>query len=112
MTSRDALARPAAVDVLDLLAPERAELVTLLAGLAPGDWDRPTECPAWTVKGVAMHVLGDDLSLLSRQRDASTNGLTLWAPRHPGMEFRPLLDQFNEDWVDSARFFSTGVLID
>ena len=52
--------------VLDVLQPERAALVALLEGLGPHDWTRHTECPAYTIKGVATHVLGDDLSLLSR----------------------------------------------
>jgi len=52
--------------------PERAALAELLESLAPDDWARPTECPAYTVKGIATHVLGDDLSLLSRQRDAGS----------------------------------------
>jgi uncharacterized protein (TIGR03083 family) len=100
------------LDVVPLLQPERAVLIELLEGLTAAEWDLPTECPAWTVKGIALHVLGDDFSLLSRQRDAATDGLALWAPRHPGVDFRTLLDTFNEDWVDAARFFSTGVLID
>src|SRR3954463_16434268 len=95
-----------------MLAPERAVLLELLRGMSADDWDKPTECPAWTVKGIALHILGDDFSLLSRQRDASVDGLALWAPRHPGVDFRTLLDTFNEDWVDSARFLSTQVLVD
>jgi hypothetical protein len=72
----------------------------------------PTECPAWNVKGIALHILGDDLSLLTRQRDASTDSLTLFAEHHPGLTFRALLDGFNEEWVRSARFLSTGLLIE
>jgi uncharacterized protein (TIGR03083 family) len=69
--------------VLDVLQPERAALLALLEGLRPDDWQRPTECPAYTVKGIATHVLGDDLSLLSRQRDAAQNGLSQLAPELP-----------------------------
>jgi hypothetical protein len=53
--------------VLDVLEPERSALIELLIGVGPEDWARPTECPAYSVKGVAAHLLGDDLSLLSRQ---------------------------------------------
>jgi hypothetical protein len=73
-----------------MLAPERGALLDLLCGLTPEDWRRPTECPAWDVKGLALHILGDDLSLLSRQRDASTDSLTLFAADHPGFDFRAL----------------------
>ena len=57
----------ASIDVaLRQLRPERAALLSLLEGLEPEQWSRPTECPLYSVKGVALHVLGDDLSLLSR----------------------------------------------
>jgi uncharacterized protein (TIGR03083 family) len=100
------------LDVAASLGPERAVLLDLLQGLAPDDWHRPTECPAWNVKGIALHILGDDLSLLTRQRDASTDSLTLYAEHHAGLGFRELLDGFNEEWVATARFFSPALVID
>jgi uncharacterized protein (TIGR03083 family) len=100
------------IDARPALAPERAALLELLRAMSPDDWDRPTECPAWTVKGVALHVLGDDLSLLSRQRDAATDGITLYAARHPGMAFREMLDAFNEQWVTAAEFVSVVQLVE
>jgi mycothiol maleylpyruvate isomerase-like protein len=65
--------------VLDVLEPERSALVELLNGLGPEDWAHPTECPSCSIKGIAAHLLGDDLSLLSRQRDEATDGTTLLA---------------------------------
>jgi uncharacterized protein (TIGR03083 family) len=100
------------LDVRDVLAPERAELVALLRGLAPEQWARTTECPAYTVQGVATHVLGDDLSLLSRQRDGAPSGLLEVAAELPGVDFRTVLDTFNDRWVSAARFFSTTVLVE
>ena len=76
------------LDVTSMLRPERAALVELLSSLEPDDWDRRTECPAYSVKGVATHVLGDDVSLLSRQRDQATNGLLLVAEDMAGADFR------------------------
>jgi uncharacterized protein (TIGR03083 family) len=113
MTARADLAPPIPVDVLDLLAPERAELVDLLGGLAPADWDRRTECPAWTVRGIALHVLGDDLSLLARQRDAEVPSL-LTEPSLPGWEGEPsnVLDRFNERWVHASTFLSPALIVD
>jgi uncharacterized protein (TIGR03083 family) len=101
----------APLDVTASLRPERAELLALLRDLSTEEWGRPTECPAWTVKGIALHVLGDDLSLLTRQRDASTDSLTLFAEDHPGYTFRQLLDGFNDQWVATARFLSTELLL-
>ena len=100
------------VDVTAMLRAERQALLDLLRGLAPEEWDSPTECPAWSVHGVAQHVLGDDLSLLARQRDEATNGLFLHAEDHPGLDFRQLLDGFNEQWVTAARFFSHRITTD
>jgi len=91
---------------------ERDALVGLLGSLSADDWDRPTECAAWSVKGIASHLLGDDLSLLSRQRDGAMPGLVLVAESMPGADFRGLLNGFNEQWVEAARFFSVPLLIE
>lgn len=98
------------LDVADRLPEERRELLTLLDGLDAAAWDLSTECPAWTVQGVALHVLGDDLSLLSRQRDEAANGLILYAQDHAGLGFQELLDGFNERWVTGAGFLSTRLI--
>lgn len=98
--------------VLDVLRPERAALVQLLDCLDSDQWALPTECPAYTVKGIATHVLGDDLSLLSRQRDEAENGLLQVAAELPGADFRTLLDTFNDRWVAAARFLSTDLVIE
>jgi uncharacterized protein (TIGR03083 family) len=100
------------LDVREVLAPERAELVALLHGLTPEQWALPTECPAYSVKGVVAHVLGDDLSLLSRQRDGAPPGVVAVAAELPGAEFRTVLDTFNDRWVAASAFFSTTVLVE
>ena len=101
------------LDVVPLLPRERGALLELLGALDPAAWERPTECPAWSVKGIALHVLGDDLSLLSRQRDEAVNGIVLEAVR-PGAptDFRALLDRFNERWVDVAGFLGTTLVVE
>jgi uncharacterized protein (TIGR03083 family) len=98
--------------VLQAYRPERGALLELLAGLSAKDWNRPTECPAYPIKGVATHVLGDDLSLLSRQRDGAVQGLVYMAEEMPGADFRALLDAFNDSWVATARFMSPALLIE
>ncbi len=97
--------------VLDVYLPERARLIQCLAGLDHEQWMLPTECPAYSVQGIATHILGDDLSLLSRQRDGAVQGLVLMAERMPGAEFRELLDGFNDQWVEAARFVSPALLL-
>ena len=98
--------------VLEAYRPERDALLRLLASLAPDDWNKPTECPAYSVKGIATHILGDDLSLLSRQRDGAVQGLLYMADELPGADFRTLLDAFNDKWVSAARFVSPALLIE
>lgn len=98
--------------VLEALEPERTSLLDLLSGLSDSDWDLPTECPAYPIKGIASHILGDDLSLLSRQRDGATQGLILVAEKMPGVDFRTLLNAFNDQWVEAARFMSPPVLLE
>lgn len=98
--------------VTDVLRPERQELLTLLGALDDAAWDRPTECPEYSVKGIASHILGDDLSLLSRQRDGAVQGLVLVAEKMPGADFRALLDTFNDQWVEASRFLSPPMLIE
>jgi uncharacterized protein (TIGR03083 family) len=35
---------------------ERTDLVTMLAGLRPGQWDEPTLCAGWRVREVVAHI--------------------------------------------------------
>jgi uncharacterized protein (TIGR03083 family) len=41
-----------------LAAEEYGRFEALLRTLGPGDWSRPTDCPAWDVRAMAGHVLG------------------------------------------------------
>lgn len=97
---------------LDALRQERMELLRFLQALTSEEWELPTECPAYSVKGIASHILGDDLSLLSRQRDGATQGLILVAEKMPGVDFRTLLDTFNDQWVEASRFMSVPLLVE
>ena len=58
------------VFVVDLFPIERQTLLRLLAQLSEEEWQQPTICAGWTVKDIVLHVLGDDIGLLSRKRDA------------------------------------------
>lgn len=100
------------LDVTPMLRPERAAFLDLLRGLTAEQWALPTECPAYSVQGIATHVLGDDVSLLSRQRDAATNGLLLQAEEMPGVDLSTLLNAFNDRWVATARFLSSAVVVE
>ena len=96
--------------LLDVLRAERETLLAVLGRLSAAQWSLPTECPAHTIKGIATHQLGDDLSLLSRQRDRADSGLVQLGVEMPGVDFGMLLDTFNDRWVAAAGFFNTCLL--
>src|SRR5437879_947476 len=108
----DVLTRADTFDPVPALRVERSALLTLLQSLPAAAWAGPTECPSWSVKGICLHLVGDDLSLLSRQRDRATDSLDLRARSSPQTGFVELLNGFNDAWVDLTDFFSTEVVID
>ena len=97
------------VVVTQLFQPERASLLELLASLSAEQWQAPTVCPGWSVKDVALHLLGDDIGLLSRHRDGVAPAD---ASREPGgfQELVAFLDRLNQAWVEAARRISPRLL--
>jgi uncharacterized protein (TIGR03083 family) len=100
--------RPATrVDVRQVMEQERAELVRLLGSLTDEESSEPTVCEGWTVRDLAVHLLGDDLSFLSRNRDAHAS------QGDPSADWDTMVDQLdamNNRWVEAARFLSTRLL--
>jgi uncharacterized protein (TIGR03083 family) len=97
---------PEPVFVLDLFPEERAALIELLVGLTPEEWDRPTACSGWTVKDVALHILGGDLGNIARRRDR------VQAKSAPGEDLLAFVNRFNEDWVQATRRLSPRLIVD
>jgi uncharacterized protein (TIGR03083 family) len=95
--------------VTHLFAPERAALLELLSSLAAGQWQAPTVCPGWSVKDVALHLLGGDIDLLSRRRDGAAPAD---APSQPAgfQELVASLDRLNQAWVAATRRISPRLL--
>jgi uncharacterized protein (TIGR03083 family) len=96
---------PDVVEVTHLFPPERASLLGLLGSLDAGQWQAPTVCPGWSVRDVALHLLGDDIGLLARRRDG-------FARRRAGGwgELVAWLDRMNQTWVKAARRISPRLL--
>lgn len=97
----DNLRLPEPVLVLDLFTEERAALIELLSALTGDQWDSPTACAGWTVKDVALHVLGGDLGNISRRRDRFEG-----ASPAAGETLVNFLNRINEQWVEAARRLS------
>jgi uncharacterized protein (TIGR03083 family) len=97
--------------IASLFPVERARLTDLLRSLERADWDRPSPCPGWTVLGLCCHLVGDDLSVLSRHRDGHRG--TPGPPDDAGeAEFAAWLDDLQAEWVLAARRLSPRVVID
>jgi uncharacterized protein (TIGR03083 family) len=102
------------VDVLDLFAEERTALVDLLGLLSSEEWAAPTACAGWSVKDVALHLLGDDAGRLSGGRDGYTNpsfggpdlDLSTWS------DLVTAINRQNDAWVAGTRRISPRLLID
>jgi uncharacterized protein (TIGR03083 family) len=100
---------PAPILVADLFPEVRRHLLSLLGGLTAEDWLRPTAATRWDVKDVALHLLGGDISNLSRRRDAHT-------PPGPAIsgwdDLVAFINELNASWVAAARRMSPRVLCD
>src|SRR5918911_290122 len=102
------------IAVLDLFPELRRGLLALLTALSARQWQLPTACPGWSVKDVALHLLGGDLANLSRRRDGLDDAVAAYAPA--GLDwsdpraFVAVLDGWNEDWVVAARRLSPRVV--
>jgi len=94
----------------DLFPPLHRELIALLRGLSPDDWERPTVAGAWRVRDVAAHLLDVDLRKISGVRDG--HGAK---PEEPLQSFEDIvrfINQLNAEWVRGARQLSPRLLID
>ncbi len=98
------------VSVLELFAGEREALVRLLSTLSAAQWQAPTACAGWTVKDIAVHLLGDDVGLLSRERDAFDDPEFARVSVHNFDDLVGLLNGINDLWVRAARRISPRLL--
>lgn len=82
-------------------------LLALLGALDADDWARPTACAGWSVKDVALHLLGGDVGMLSRGRDGYN---AINSPINSWDELVALLNGLNAQWVQAARRMSPRLL--
>jgi uncharacterized protein (TIGR03083 family) len=100
---------PRPIIVSHLFLEMHEALLELLAGLSAEDWQRPTSCALWSVKDVALHLLGGEIGILSRKRD----GYVLAGdPIKSWEELVALINHLNDLWVKATRRISPRVLCD
>jgi uncharacterized protein (TIGR03083 family) len=90
---------------VDLFPEERGELLRFLAGLSDVQWSAPTVCAGWSVKDIALHLLGDDMSVLSRGRDGAPGTF-----RGSWDELLAFINRSNALWVEATRRLSARLL--
>jgi len=93
--------------VNDLFEPMLNDLLELLRHLPEPEWGYATPCPGWTVKDIALHLLGDEIGQLSRRRDKDLSSLL---PSGPDLVSR--INKNNELWVEATRRISPRLLCD
>jgi uncharacterized protein (TIGR03083 family) len=96
--------------LVDRFGPLHAELIALLRGLGPGDWQRPTACALWSVRDITAHLLDDDLRRLSFHRDGQPP--TSDGPIDGYASLVAMINRMNAEWVAVARRMSPRVLIE
>lgn len=93
--------------VVDLFEPMLDRLLQLLRHLSEQQWKSPTPCPGWTVKDIALHLLGDEMNQLSRGRDNDTSSLL-----PPGLDLVSRINRHNQLWVEATQRISSYLLCD
>jgi uncharacterized protein (TIGR03083 family) len=93
--------------VVDLFEPMLDRLLQLLRRLSEQEWGSATPCEEWTVKDIALHLLGDEIGQLSRGRDKDTSS-TL----PPGADLVSSINRQNELWVEATRRMSPRLICD
>ena len=100
------------VFVVDLFPLERQELLHLLSQLHEEAWHLPTICAGWSVKDIVLHLLGDDIGLLSRKRDAFDDFIIMKTrpPLSSWSDLVAYINQRNELWVQATRRMSNRLV--
>ena len=89
----------------DLFPDIRVELERVLESLTDEQWEYPTVCTGWTVRDVALHLLGTRVGLLSGFRDHDGQ----WVKVDSWEELVTLIDDLQNDRCDIA-MFAVGML--
>jgi uncharacterized protein (TIGR03083 family) len=108
MAQKAALSEPKPVIVVDLFPEILDHLLGLLSSLREEQWNLPTVCTGWSVKDVALHLLGVEIGNISWRRDRHHLGGSIedWD------ELVTFLNRWNQEWVEVARRTSAPLLIE
>lgn len=97
------------IETLSLFPVLDEKLITLLRGLSPSEWDRPTIAKLWTVKDIAAHLLDGNLRTLSLSRDKHVLQADMTINGYGDLV--AYLNRLNKDWVTAMKRLSPEVLV-
>jgi uncharacterized protein (TIGR03083 family) len=100
---------PQPIEVSHLFPELLDHLLALLSGLSATEWQKPTACAGWSVKDVALHLLGDDAGMLSRGRDQFT---PTTPPIRSADDLAALVNDLNASWLQATQRLSPRLLCD
>src|SRR4051794_3919245 len=72
------------------------DIVTVCADLTDAQWERPTDCPGWTVQDNVAHMIGTERMLLGEQPDAPPID-------DPAAHVKNDIGKANEQWIAGYR---------
>lgn len=101
--------RPEPVPTAHLFPELLTRLLELLGPLPADDWEAPIPRKSWTVRDVALHLLGGDVGVLSRGRDGSMQSSIEVTAR---AELVAALAAQNDLWIAAGRRMSPQLLCD
>lgn len=78
-------------------------LERLCGQLTDAEWDRPTDCPSWTVRDQLAHIVGTEVQLAGEAPPPALD-------RRPD-HVRNDLGAFNEAWIESLRGLAVPELV-
>jgi uncharacterized protein (TIGR03083 family) len=82
---------------IGLLETVWSSIDSLCSGLGDDEWDRPTDCPGWTVRDQVAHMLGTEGMLAGRAApESERDAASLPHVRNP-------IGAANETWVEGWR---------
>jgi uncharacterized protein (TIGR03083 family) len=84
-------------------------LLDLLTTLGSEDWTKPIPRKAWSVKDVALHLLGVDVAALSRERDGH---VALSKEIRNERELVEFVKTLNDTWIHAGQRLSPRLLCD
>jgi len=97
------------IQTLHLFPSLEKQLIDLLKGLSPADWQLQASS-SWTVKDVAAHLLDGNIRGLSMSRDAYFGESPAQVNNY--QDLVNLLNKLNADWVHAMKRVSPAVLVE